>query len=81
MTPKPNSVKKGVMGDNIKIVEEVNRRKLELIIYSSFYVGFMACSEKRSITNPDNLTEIYRLISLISPQTRPKASVAKKIKR
>ena len=58
--------KKITKGDNIKIVEEVNRRKLELIIYAAFFAGFIARADgKRSVENPDNFVEIKRLISLI----------------
>lgn len=55
-------------GDNIKLVEEVNRRKLELIIYASYFMAFMACSERRTPDNQDNYKEIHNLIDLISKE-------------
>jgi len=51
--------------NKIKLVEEVSRRKIEHIVYASFFVGFMASAEKRSPSNPDNFKEIKNLIHLI----------------
>ena len=60
-------------GDNVKLVQEVNRRKMELIIYAAFFTGFIAHSkDQRSIDNPDNFTEIHNLINLISNDIQPK---------
>ena len=52
---------------NLKMVEEVNRRKVELIVYAAYMMGFMAHSnDQRRITAPDNFIEIHNLIDLIS---------------
>lgn len=56
---------KNKIGNNIKLVEEVSRRKVELIIYASYYCGFMASTEEKRITNPDCLSEIHNLIEMI----------------
>ena len=53
-------------GNNIKLVQEVNRRKVELIVYAAFFMGFQASYEKRSPDNQDNFREIHNLIDLIS---------------
>lgn len=50
----------------IKIVEAVSRQRLKCLIYSSYMLGFMACSEGRSLDNPDNFVEIKNVIALSS---------------
>lgn len=65
ITNKRNMLKI-IKGDDIKIVEEVNRRKLELIIYASYFMGFMACHERRTPDNSFNYEEIHNLIEIIS---------------
>lgn len=65
MTPnpmsKPNREEKRVI-----LKEEVNRRKIELIVYSAFVVGFIGRCEGRTLENPENFREIKRLIGVIS---------------
>ena len=61
------SKEQGKKGDNIKIVHEINRRKLEQIVYAAFMVGFLARAEGRTVNNPNNYEEIHNLIDLITP--------------
>lgn len=55
--------------DNVKIVQEVKRRKIEQIVYAAFYIGFMASNEQRTLLHEDNRKEIGNLIELISKET------------
>lgn len=52
--------------NNIKLVEEVSRKRMELIVYAAFMVGFIARAEMRSVDNQDNYKEIQNLIKLIT---------------
>ena len=51
---------------NIKMVQEVNRRRIELIVYASYIAGYMACNDGKLITHRECLEEINRLVDLIS---------------
>ncbi len=54
-------------GTNIKAVEEINRRKIELIVYASYLLGYSACNEGKLLSHRDCLDEIHRTIDLIEP--------------
>lgn len=54
-------------GDNLKIVQEVNRRKVELIVYAAYVMGYMAiANSQRRLEHPDNFEEIKALIKQLS---------------
>lgn len=50
------------MTKKLKLVREVDDRKIEMIVYAAFFVGFMANQEGRSISAPMNFDEIKKLI-------------------
>ena len=62
-------MKKKMSGDNVKVVQEVNRRKIEMIVYAAFWTGFIANSEQRTALHPDNIKEIKNLVELISKES------------
>lgn len=54
---------------HIKLVQEIEKRKVELIIYAAFICGFLASfNEKRTLDNPDNWAEIKRLTKLLTKE-------------
>jgi hypothetical protein len=53
------------MKKKVKIVQEVNRQKLNCIIYASYMLGYIASQEGRSLSHPDNFEEIKNVIALI----------------
>lgn len=53
---------------NIKVVEEIKRSKIEQLVYTSYFLGYMACNEGKLLSSPDCLKEIRNVIDLISAE-------------
>lgn len=49
----------------LRLVEEVSRKNIELLVHAAFYVGFIAAKEQRTVGSPYNFEEIKNLKSLI----------------
>jgi hypothetical protein len=49
----------------MKLVSEVSCRRVELLIYTAFILGWSARNEGHSLDHPDNFIEIKNIISLI----------------
>lgn len=54
------------------MVEEVERRRIELIVYAAFFCGFMAKAEQRTPDSKFNFQEIHKLIDLITNKNEDK---------
>lgn len=53
------------MKKKVKVTRDVDGLRLKCLVYTAYMLGFMSAKERKSLDNPDNFTEIKKVIELI----------------